>query len=37
MLNSMIYEVDIPDREVKDYAANVIAENGLILLEINAG
>eukprot|EP00957_Ditylum_brightwellii_P136491 10409346-Ditylum_brightwellii.AAC.1 len=29
MLNSTIYEVEFPDGEVKDYAANVIAENML--------
>eukprot|EP00957_Ditylum_brightwellii_P116099 8856522-Ditylum_brightwellii.AAC.1 len=29
MLNSTIYEVEFPDGEVKEYAANVIAENML--------
>eukprot|EP00957_Ditylum_brightwellii_P020747 1564262-Ditylum_brightwellii.AAC.1 len=29
MLNSTIYEVEVPDREIKEYAANVIAENTL--------
>ena len=28
-LNSMIYEVEFPDGQVKEYAANVIAENML--------
>ena len=27
MLNSMIYEGEFPDGQVKDYAANVITEN----------
>eukprot|EP00957_Ditylum_brightwellii_P181100 13795622-Ditylum_brightwellii.AAC.2 len=27
MLNSTVYEVEFLDREVKDYTANVIAEN----------
>ena len=27
MLNSIVYEVEFPDGEVKEYAANVIAEN----------
>ena len=29
MLNSMIYEIEFPDGQVKEYAANVIAENML--------
>eukprot|EP00957_Ditylum_brightwellii_P036758 2783766-Ditylum_brightwellii.AAC.1 len=29
MLNSTLYEVEFPEREVKEYAANVIAENML--------
>eukprot|EP00957_Ditylum_brightwellii_P007271 552840-Ditylum_brightwellii.AAC.1 len=29
MLNSTIYKVEFPDREVKEYATNVIAENML--------
>ena len=29
MMKSMIYEVDFPDGQVKDYAVNVIAENML--------
>eukprot|EP00957_Ditylum_brightwellii_P088028 6705216-Ditylum_brightwellii.AAC.1 len=29
MLNSTIYEVEFPDGEVNEYAANVIAENML--------
>jgi hypothetical protein len=29
MLNSIIYEVEFPDGQVKEYAANVIAENML--------
>ena len=28
-LNSMIYEIEFPDGQVKEYAANVIAENML--------
>jgi hypothetical protein len=28
-LNSMIYEVEFPDVQVKEYAANIIAENML--------
>ena len=28
-LNTIIYEVEFPDGQVKDYAANVIAENML--------
>ena len=27
--NSMVYEVEFPDREVREYTANVIAENML--------
>ena len=27
VLNSVIYEVEFPDRQIKDYTANVIAEN----------
>eukprot|EP00957_Ditylum_brightwellii_P117464 8959032-Ditylum_brightwellii.AAC.1 len=33
MLNSTIYEVEFPDVEVKEYAANVIAENMLAQLD----
>jgi len=29
MLNSMIYEIEFPDGQIKEYAANVIAENML--------
>ena len=29
MLNSTIYEVELPDVQVKDYAANIIAKNML--------
>jgi hypothetical protein len=29
MLNSMIYEIEFPDGQVKEYAANVITENTL--------
>ena len=29
-LNSMIYEVEFPDGQIKEYAANIIAENMLI-------
>ena len=29
MMNSMIYGVDFPDGQVKDYAVNFIAENML--------
>eukprot|EP00957_Ditylum_brightwellii_P093901 7150663-Ditylum_brightwellii.AAC.1 len=32
MLNSTVYEVEFPDGEVKEYAANVIAEN--ILMQV---
>jgi hypothetical protein len=28
-LNAMIHKVEFPDRQLKDYAANVIAENML--------
>ena len=28
-LNSMIYEVELPDAQVKNYAGNIIAENML--------
>jgi hypothetical protein len=28
-LNSMIYEVEFPDGQIKEYAANIIAENML--------
>ena len=29
MLNDMIYEVELPDVQVKDYAANIITANML--------
>ena len=29
MLNSIIYEVEFPDRQVKEYSANMIAKNML--------
>ena len=27
ILNSIIYDVEFPDAEVKEYAANILAEN----------
>jgi hypothetical protein len=33
MLNSIVYEVEIPDGQVKEYAANVIAENMLMQVD----
>eukprot|EP00957_Ditylum_brightwellii_P196209 14950317-Ditylum_brightwellii.AAC.1 len=33
MLNSTVYKLEFPDREVKEYAANVIAEN--MLTQVN--
>eukprot|EP00957_Ditylum_brightwellii_P125656 9577976-Ditylum_brightwellii.AAC.1 len=33
MLNSTVYKVEFPDREVKEYAANVIAENMLMQVD----
>lgn len=33
MLNSMIYEIEFPDGQIKEYAANVIAENMLTQVE----
>eukprot|EP00957_Ditylum_brightwellii_P091460 6964442-Ditylum_brightwellii.AAC.1 len=35
MLNSTIYEVEFPNGEIKEYAANVIAEN--ILTQVDYG
>ena len=34
-LNTIIYEVEFPDGQVKDYAANVIAENMLTQVDYN--
>ena len=33
MLNSLVYDVEFPDGAVKNYAANVIAENVLSQVE----
>eukprot|EP00957_Ditylum_brightwellii_P052706 3995477-Ditylum_brightwellii.AAC.1 len=33
MLNSTVYEVEFPDKEVKEYAANTIAENMLMQVD----
>eukprot|EP00957_Ditylum_brightwellii_P138016 10522057-Ditylum_brightwellii.AAC.1 len=33
MLNSTIYKVEFPDREVKIYATNVIADNMLMQVD----
>eukprot|EP00957_Ditylum_brightwellii_P071251 5416151-Ditylum_brightwellii.AAC.1 len=29
MMNTMVYNVEFPDRQVREYAANIIAENML--------
>eukprot|EP00957_Ditylum_brightwellii_P092651 7054899-Ditylum_brightwellii.AAC.1 len=33
MLNSTVYKVEVPDREIKEYVANVIAENMLMQVD----
>eukprot|EP00957_Ditylum_brightwellii_P072489 5508447-Ditylum_brightwellii.AAC.1 len=33
ILNSTVYEVEYPDREVKEYTANMVAENMLTQVE----
>ena len=33
IFNSIVYDVDFPDGEVKEYAANVIAENMLLQVD----
>lgn len=35
MLNSMVYEVEFPDGVVKNYSANMIAENILSQVDSN--
>jgi hypothetical protein len=35
MLNSMVYEVEFPDGQIKDYAANVIAENIITQVDLD--
>ena len=35
IMNSMIYEVEFPDRQVKEYSANIIAENILSQVDSN--
>eukprot|EP00957_Ditylum_brightwellii_P139879 10659412-Ditylum_brightwellii.AAC.1 len=34
-LNSMIHEVEFPDGQIKDYAANVIAENIITQVDLD--
>ena len=34
-LNSMVYEVEFPDGQIKDYAANVIAENIITQVDLD--
>jgi hypothetical protein len=36
MLNSMIYEVEFPDGQVKEYGASIIAENMLTQVDEKA-
>ena len=36
VLNSHIYEVEFPDREIKEFAANILAENCLSLVDPNS-
>ena len=33
ILNSIIYDIEFPDRQVKQYSANILAEN--MLLQVN--
>ena len=35
ILNSIIYDVEFPDRQVKEYAANILAENMLLQVDDN--
>eukprot|EP00957_Ditylum_brightwellii_P095498 7274414-Ditylum_brightwellii.AAC.1 len=35
MMNTMTYDVEFPDRQVREYAANIIAENMLTQVDSN--
>ena len=35
LLNSHIYEVEFPDREIKEFAANILADNCLYQVDTN--
>eukprot|EP00957_Ditylum_brightwellii_P073224 5566632-Ditylum_brightwellii.AAC.1 len=35
MMNKMIYDVEFPDRQVREYTANIIAENMLTQVDLD--
>eukprot|EP00957_Ditylum_brightwellii_P104044 7926646-Ditylum_brightwellii.AAC.1 len=35
MMNTMIYDVEFPDRQVREYATNIIVENMLTQVDSN--